>query len=220
MRERALGENVCLTILNRIAELVPKLKRPPNVLLEMCQNLRDTYYGNFSVFQSLPDAWAIDQVFPVMPLHRLDEAPTRSAIIADLTCDCDGKLYRFAGQEGNESTLLLHEVTAGQEYFLGVFLVGAYQETLGDFHNLFGDTNVASVRVTAQGKLEFVQEISGDSIADVLSYVEYQPDNLYRSFRQLAEAAVRDGKITVGQRKEMLNLYSESLRGYTYFENE
>lgn len=220
LRERALGENVCLTILNRIADLVPKLKRPPNVLLEMCQNLRDTYYGNFSVFQSLPDAWAIDQVFPVMPLHRLDEAPTRSAIIADLTCDCDGKLYRFAGQEGNESTLLLHEVTAGQEYFLGVFLVGAYQETLGDFHNLFGDTNVASVRVTAQGKLEFVQEISGDSIADVLSYVEYQPDNLYRSFRQLAEAAVRDGKITVGQRKEMLNLYSESLRGYTYFENE
>ena len=219
LRERALGENVCLTILNRIAKLVPGLSRPPASLADLPRRLCDIYYGNFSVFQSLPDAWAIDHVFPVMPLHRLDEPPARAAIIADLTCDCDGKLNRFVGRDENESTLMLHEMNPGEEYYLGVFLVGAYQETLGDLHNLFGDTNVASVRVNADGKLEFANEIHGDSIADVLSYVEYQPQSLYQQFRELAELAVREGRITVGQRKEMLTLYSESLRGYTYFEN-
>ena len=220
LRERALGENICLTILNRIAGQVPDLPRPPAALVDMRRKLCDIYYGNFSVFQSLPDAWAIDQVFPVMPLHRLDEKPDRAAIIADLTCDCDGKLNRFVGRDEHNSTLMLHELKPGEEYILGVFLAGAYQETLGDLHNLFGDTNVASVRVTREGKLEFVNEIQGDSIADVLSYVEYRPQDLYQQFRELAEEAVRDGDITVGQRKEMLNLYSESLRGYTYFENQ
>lgn len=219
LRERALGENICLTILNRIAQVVPDLPRPPAALVDMCRNLSDIYYGNFSVFQSLPDAWAIEQVFPVMPLHRLDESPDRAAIIADLTCDCDGKLNRFAGRDETLPALMLHKPGEGQDYYIGVFLVGAYQETLGDLHNLFGDTNVASVRVTAKGKLEFVHEIQGDSIADVLSYVEYQPQDLYQRFRELAETAVQNGRITVGQRKEMLNLYSDSLRGYTYFEN-
>ena len=219
LRERALGENICLMILNRIARLARDLPRPPADLAELQRKLGDIYYGNFSVFQSLPDAWAIEQVFPVLPLHRLDERPSRAAIIADLTCDCDGKLNRFVGRDENESTLMLHEIPPGEEYFLGVFLVGAYQETLGDLHNLFGDTNVASVRVNSQGQLEFVQEIHGDSIADVLSYVEYQPQDLYQRYRQLAEEAVRDGRISVEQRKEMLNLYAESLRGYTYFEN-
>jgi len=220
LRQRALGENISQTIRNKIVELVSQVKRPPAVLLETCRRLFDIYYGNFSVFQSLPDAWAIEQVFPVMPLHRLDEAPTRSAIIADLTCDCDGKLQYFVGADENEPTLQLHTLKEGQEYYLGVFMVGAYQETLGDLHNLFGDTNVASVRVTGEGKLEFVQEIHGDSIADVLGYVEYQPQLLYQQFRESAEDAVRQGVISVKQRKEMLNLYSESLRGYTYFETE
>ncbi len=219
LRERALGENICLTILNRIAALVPQLDRPPPELEAMRHQLSDIYLGNFSVFQSLPDAWAIQQVFPVMPLHRLDEVPTRDAIIADLTCDCDGKLDRFVIGGEHVATLKLHEVQEGQEYYLGVFLVGAYQETLGDLHNLFGDTHVANVHVNEQGQLEFVQEIHGDSIADVLSYVEYQPDELYQRFRQLAEQAVREGRISVNQRQEMLSLYSDGLRGYTYFEN-
>jgi arginine decarboxylase len=219
LRELAYGENICYNILHKIAKLVRTLKRPPVELENVCDSLSDIYYGNFSVFQSLPDAWAIEQVFPVMPLHRLNEEPTRRGIIADLTCDCDGKLDRFVTEEFESTTLPLHEFHEGQEYYIGVFLVGAYQETLGDFHNLFGDTNVASIRIDANNHVEFVQEISGDSIADVLGYVEYQPQEMYSRFRKFAEQSVRDGNITVEQRQQMLTLFSESLRGYTYFES-
>jgi len=218
LRERALAENICLTILHQIAQQVPEMSRPPESLLSIKDSLSDIYYGNFSVFQSLPDAWAIEQVFPVMPVHRLDEEPTRHAIIGDLTCDCDGQLNRFVGTSANTKTLRLHELKSGDDYCLGVFLVGAYQETLGDLHNLFGDTNVVSIRVNESGQLEFVHELQGDSIGDVLSYVEYQPQTMYEQFRARAEVAVRDGRITVAQRQEMLQLFSESLRGYTYFE--
>ena len=217
LRERALAENICLMILHKVAQLVPEMKRQPTSLAKINESLSDIYYGNFSVFQSLPDAWAIQQVFPVMPLHRLNEEPTRNAVIGDLTCDCDGKLNRFVGSEAELSTLRLHELN-DQEYCLGVFLVGAYQETLGDLHNLFGDANVVSIRVTETGTLEFVHELEGDSISDVLGYVEYQPQELVGKFRARAEKAVRDGKITVAQRQEMLVLFNESLRGYTYFE--
>ena len=219
LRERALAENISLTILHEVAQRVTELKRPPTSLLSIKDSLSDIYYGNFSVFQSLPDAWAIEQVFPVMPIHRLDEEPQRNAIISDLTCDCDGQLKQFIGEESNTTTLKLHEINEEQDYYLGVFLVGAYQETLGDLHNLFGDTHVVSVRITETGQLEYVHELQGDSIADVLSYVEYQPQELYQNFRKMAEAAVRDGRISVTQRQEMLSLFNESLRGYTYFES-
>lgn len=219
LRELAYGENVCYNILHKIANLVRTSKRPPVELENVCDSLADIYYGNFSVFQSLPDTWAIEQVFPVMPLHRLNEKPTRRGIIADLTCDCDGKIDRFVTEELEAVTLPLHEFADGQEYYIGVFLVGAYQETLGDFHNLFGDTNVASIRIDGDNHVEFVQEISGDSIADVLGYVEYQPQEMYTRFRKFAEQSVRDGNITVEQRQQMLTLFSESLRGYTYFES-
>jgi arginine decarboxylase len=219
LRERALAENISLAILHEVARRVPEMSRPPVSLLSINDLLSDIYYGNFSVFQSLPDAWAIQQVFPVMPIHRLDEEPVHNAIISDLTCDCDGQLKRFVGEEADTSTLRLHSFHEDQDYYLGVFLVGAYQETLGDLHNLFGDTNVVSVRVTETGQLEYVHELEGDSIADVLSYVEYQPQEIYQKFREQAEAAVRDGQISVSQRQEMLGLFTESLRGYTYFEN-
>lgn len=218
LRERALAENISLTILHEVARRVPEMSRPPASLLSINDALSDIYYGNFSVFQSLPDAWAIEQVFPVMPIHRLNEEPTHNAIIGDLTCDCDGQLKRFVGEKADTSTLRLHKFNDDEEYYLGVFLVGAYQETLGDLHNLFGDTNVVSVRVTETGELQYVHELEGDSISDVLSYVEYQPQEIYQKFRALAEAAVRDGKISAPQRQEMLQLFSESLRGYTYFE--
>ena len=218
LRERALGENICLTILKRVAELLPTIQRPPADLLNVPDSLSDIYYGNFSVFQSLPDAWAINQVFPVMPLHRLNEPATRNAIIADLTCDCDGKLDRFTSNGESRQTIMLHEMNAGEEYYLGVFLVGAYQETLGDLHNLFGDNNVASVRITDEGKLEFVEEIEGDTISDVLSYVEYDPQELQVRFRATAERAVQDGMITVAERQQILSLFRDSLAGYTYFE--
>lgn len=218
LRHRVLGENIYWAGLQKIAALLPKMKRIPIELEGLPQFLADIYYGNFSVFQSLPDSWAIGQVFPVMPIHRLNEEPTRQAIIADLTCDCDGKLQKFANPEGESSTLALHPMKVGEEYYLGVFLVGAYQETLGDLHNLFGDTNVASVRINSNGSIDFVHELHGDSIADVLTYVEYDPDVLYEQFRQTAEHAVRDGLITLADRQKMLAAYSEGLRGYTYFE--
>lgn len=218
LRHRVLGENIYLAALQKIAALLPEMKRIPAELESLPQLLADIYYGNFSIFQSLPDAWAIGQIFPVMPIHRLQEAPTRQAIIADLTCDCDGKLQKFSTSEGESTTLPLHPINVGEEYYLGVFLVGAYQETLGDLHNLFGDTNVASVRINADNSIDFVHELHGDSIADVLSYVEYKPNSLYEQFRQTAEQAVRDGIISVADRQQMLAAYSEGLRGYTYFE--
>lgn len=219
LRERAIAENICLTILHQIADRVPEMTRPPASLQTIKDSLSDIYYGNFSVFQSLPDAWAIQQVFPVMPLQRLDEEPTRNAIIGDLTCDCDGQLNQFVGTKSNTKTLRLHPIDEGEEYCLGVFLVGAYQETLGDLHNLFGDTHVVSVRVTSLGQLEFVHELKGDSIRDVLSYVEYQTEELFSQFEKRTDTALSDGKISVVQRTEILELFSESLRGYTYFEN-
>ncbi|QEG20880.1 biosynthetic arginine decarboxylase [Mariniblastus fucicola] len=220
LRELAFGENLYLSILNRIAfEILPQLSRVPAELTSLHDQLADIYYGNFSVFQSLPDAWAIEQIFPTMPIHRLDEEPTRTAIIADLTCDCDGKLDRFTDEVGEPSrTLKLHPLKNDQPYYLGVFLVGAYQETLGDLHNLFGDTNVASISIDDDGKVQFVEEIHGDSISNVLSYVEYQPQELIQRFRSRAEAAFSQGSISATERQEMLRLYRESMQGYTYFE--
>ena len=219
LRERALGENLALTILKRVAELIPKMQRPPADLLSVPDSLSDIYYGNFSVFQSLPDAWAINQVFPVMPIHRLNEPATRNAIIADLTCDCDGKLDHFTSKGESRQTMMLHELVNDEEYYLGVFLVGAYQETLGDLHNLFGDNNVACVRINENGKVEFVDEIKGDSISDVLSYVEYDTKELQNRLRATAEQAVQDGMISVAARQQILKLFKDSLEGYTYFEN-
>jgi len=218
LRMRSIGENYYLAVMQQIARLIPELDRVPVMLEHLTEHLADIYYGNFSVFQSLPDFWAIGQTFPLMPIHRLNEVPTRDAIIADLTCDCDGKIDRFAHPEGERRTLLLHSVEPEEEYYLAVFLVGAYQETLGDLHNLFGDTNVASVRINGDGSFDFVHELHGDTIADVLSYVEYEPDNLFKRFRNTAEEAVREGRISVAERQKMLGAFTESLRGYTYFE--
>jgi len=156
----------------------------------------------------------------VMPIHRLDEKPTRQAVISDLTCDCDGKIDRFVTGEGVKNTLPLHTLEKDKEYYLGVFLVGAYQETLGDLHNLFGDTHVVSVAIRKDGSYDFVREIQGDSIGDVLSYVEYDTKVMVEELRQKAESAVRSGKITAGKRKQMMAAFKASLDGYTYFERE
>jgi arginine decarboxylase len=179
--------------------------------------MADIYYCNFSIFQSVPDAWAINQLFPIMPIHRLNEIPLRDGVLADITCDCDGKIENFIDLTGVKKALSLHEVN-GDDYFLGVFLVGAYQETLGDLHNLFGDTNVISIRVFENGEYEFVREIEGDSVADVLSYVEYDPKHMVEQFRRFAEKAIRSKKITVAERKKIMTAYERGLRGYTYYE--
>ncbi len=220
LRTRAVAENLFLEIMHAILALTEQMERPPQDLEGLKTSLADIYYGNFSVFQSLPDIWAIDQQFPIMPIHRLDERPTREAMIADITCDCDGKIDSFISENPSKTTLPLHELKAGEEYYLGVFLVGAYQETLGDLHNLFGDTNVVSVRLNADSSFDFVKEMHGDTIADVLSYVEFHPKDMITRYRNTAERAVREGRITARERAKMIHSFNESMRGYTYYEKE
>lgn len=220
LRQRSLCENIFLTIIHKIREHSHGMKRIPPGLEVLSEGLSDIYYANFSIFQSLPDVWAIDQVFPVMPLTRLHEAPRRKGILADITCDCDGQINRFISQKDLEKTLPLHEVRDDEEYYLGFFLVGAYQETLGDLHNLFGDTNVVSIRVHEDQTFEITRELEGDSIADVLSYVEYHPKTLLDQFRRKAEKAVHEGYITPRERRDMVSEFEKSLRGYTYYERE
>mgnify|MGYP003631310322 FL=1 len=218
LRQRSLSENLFLEALQRIKAELRLCERIPPELEGLREYLADIYYGNFSVFQSLPDTWAIDQVFPLMPIHRNNEEPTREAIVADITCDCDGKIDRFIDATEVRNTLPLHALNEDEDYVLGVFLVGAYQETLGDLHNLLGDTAVASVRINPDATFDVVKELEGDSIADVLSYVEFQPQALLENFRSVAERAVRAGKISPAERREVLQSFSDSLRGYTYYE--
>jgi arginine decarboxylase len=218
LRQRSFSEKIFWSLINKIAKEKTKLKNPPPDLEDLESAIADIYYCNFSVFQSIPDSWAIDQLFPIIPLHRLTELPRRNAIIADITCDCDGKIDRFIDLHDVRSTLPLHELNNGDDYYLGVFLVGAYQETLGDLHNLFGDTNVVSVRIDPDGNYDFVKEIQGDTVADVLSYVEYDPKELLERFRETAEEAVREGRINPLDRREIMRAYDMGLRGYTYYE--
>jgi arginine decarboxylase len=218
LRSQATAENLFLRIMHGLARMLESGVPVPTELEKLSETVADIYYCNFSVFQSLPDAWAIGQLFPVMPIHRLNEPPTRQATIADITCDSDGKLDRFIDAHQAKRTLPVHPLREGEDYYFGVFLVGAYQETLGDLHNLMGDTNVVSVRINADGSFDFVKEIHGDSIADVLSYVEYEPRELRERFRRTAEQAVRASRITPAERQQVMDGFDASLRGYTYFE--
>ncbi len=204
---------------NKIANLSTKLKNVPPELEELSTALADIYYCNFSVFQSIPDSWAIGQLFPIIPIHKLEEEPTRQAVLADITCDCDGEINQFIDMHDIKKTLPLHELEIDKTYYIGVFLVGAYQETLGDLHNLFGDTNVVSVRFDEKGYYEFVNEIQGDTVEDVLSYVEYDTKYIRNSLRKKAETAVHKGRISANERKSILEVFENGLRGYTYYES-
>ncbi len=217
LRERGAGERLFWHLVRRIVQETLGKKYVPDELEGIDSALADIYHCNFSVFQSLPDAWAIEQLFPIMPIHRLQECPARIGILSDITCDCDGKISRFVDLQDVSPTLRLHEFN-GSEYVLAAFLVGAYQETLGDLHNLFGDTNVASVSVGASGEIEYIEEMDGDTVADVLSYVEYKPEEMVERMRNQAEQAVREGRITPLERRHILDAYENGLRGYTYFE--
>jgi arginine decarboxylase len=220
IRERAFAENLVQHIMIKISQIAKDLDHVPSDVQKITKLVYDIYYGNFSLFQSLPDVWAIDQIMPTMPVHRLDEEPTRSAIISDITCDCDGKLDNFPDILQQANTLKLHPLKDDEEYYLGVFLVGAYQETLGDLHNLFGDTNVVSIHVNENGSYNILREVEGDSVEDVLSYVEYDIRGIKTRLKDLAEDSVRRGFITARERKSILNTFNEGLRGYTYFEKE
>ncbi len=219
LRERSLAENLFLAIARSLAERCRTEAVTSPALDSLTTLLADIYYGNFSVFQSLPDSWAIDQIFPVAPIHRLDEYPERVGTISDLTCDCDGKLDHFILSAGESQTLPLHPLQEGQDYILGVFLMGAYQETLGDLHNLFGDTNVISVRINEEGSFDVMKEQSGDTISEVLAMLEYNPAFFYENFREKIELAVRGGKINVAERQQILKQFSSQLQRQTYFKS-
>ena len=217
LRERGVGEAIYWHIMGQIAHRISEMSEIPEDLKEVSDNMVDFYYSNFSVFQSLPDSWAINQLFPVMPIQRLNERPTQKAVLVDITCDCDGKLDHFIDREDVAKSLPLHEVEPDENYYIAVFLVGAYQETLGDIHNLLGDTNVVSVHLE-NGRPVFTDEEEGDCVADVLSYVKYDAKDLVAKFRKLAEQAVEEGRLTPRQRRAALEAYRDGLNGYTYYE--
>ena len=218
LRERALGEQIFWGVMKVVSEETAGKKYVPDELKGLDDVLADVYYANFSVFQSLPDAWAIDQLFPIMPIHRLDERPSQKAIISDITCDCDGKLDKFIDLHDEKNTLPVHELNDGEPYMMAAFLVGAYQETLGDLHNLFGDTNIVSLRVEKNNSVKFTRELEGDTVADVLGVVEYDVKDMAERFRELAERAVEEERITVKDRRDIMEAYRKSMNGYTYFE--
>ncbi len=217
LRERGIGEAIYWHIMELIAHRIAEMSEIPEDLKEVSDNMVDFYYANFSLFQSLPDSWAIDQLFPVMPIQRLCERPTQKSVLVDITCDCDGKVAQYIDREDVAKSLPLHEVEGDEQYYVAVFLVGAYQETLGDIHNLLGDTNVVSVHLE-NGRPVFTGEEEGDCVADVLSYVKYDTKELVKRFRELAEKAVELDLITPRQRREALEAYRDGLNGYTYYE--
>ena len=217
LRERGIGEAIYWHIMGLIAQRISEMSEIPEDLKEVSDNMVDFYYANFSLFQSLPDSWAIDQLFPVMPIQRLCERPTQKTVLVDITCDCDGKVDKFIDREDVATSLPLHEVEPDENYYIAAFLVGAYQETLGDIHNLLGDTNVVSVHLE-NGRPVFTNEEEGDSVADVLSYVKYDSKDLVAKFRAIAENAVNNGLLTPRQRRNAMEAYRNGLNGYTYYE--
>ena len=187
-------------------------------LEEQLGNFADIYHGNFSLFQSLPDVWAIDQLHPIMPLQRLNETPHRQAMLSDITCDSDGKIDRFVLADGISKTLPVHDLQPDEDYYIGVFFVGAYQETLGDLHNLFGDTNVVTVALGKDGNFDLLHEVEGDTISEVLEYVEYEAQACLATFRKRVDNAVSQKQLTISERRVLIAAYKDSLSGYTYFE--
>jgi arginine decarboxylase len=214
-----LAEDIYWALCQRILKLTRELDEVPEELEGLEKALADTYFCNFSVFQSAPDSWAIDQLFPVMPLHRLHEEPMRRAVLADITCDSDGKIDRFIDRRDVKSVLELHPLN-GEDYFLGLFLVGAYQEILGDLHNLFGDTNTLLVSLTEGGGYRIEHVVAGDTVAEVLRYVCYDRDELVARLRHATETAVQEKRITLEQARQLLRMYEDGLSGYTYLERD
>ncbi|MFL5304350.1 MAG: biosynthetic arginine decarboxylase [Polyangia bacterium] len=217
LSERMVAEDIFWAVCQKILKIVRDLREVPEELEGLERALSDTYFCNFSMFQSLPDIWAIDQLFPIMPIHRLGEEPTRRAVLADITCDSDGKIDHFIDRRDVKPVLELHPVN-GQDYYLGIFLIGAYQEILGDLHNLFGNTNTVHVSLAAGGGYQIEHVVTGDTVTDVLKYVSYQREELVARVRRFAELAVRASRMSLEETRSMLRMYEEGLAGYTYLE--
>jgi arginine decarboxylase len=217
LEERVVAEDIFWAICQKLLKQVRDMREVPEELEGLERALSDTYFCNFSMFQSLPDIWAIDQLFPIMPIHRLGEEPTRRAVLADITCDSDGKIDHFIDRRDVKSVLELHPVN-GHDYYLGIFLIGAYQEILGDLHNLFGNTNTVHVSLAAGGGYQIDHVVTGDTVTDVLKYVSYSREELVARLRRFAELAVRASRMTLEETRSMLRMYEEGLAGYTYLE--
>jgi arginine decarboxylase len=217
LQQRSWAESIYWLICRRIQKLAKELDYFPEELEGLESLLSDTYFCNFSLFQSMPDSWAVKQLFPIMPIHRLEEEPFRHGILGDISCDSDGKVDQFIDRRDVKKTLPLHAFN-GEPYFLGSFLVGAYQEILGDLHNLFGDTNAVHVTLDEQGAVVLDAVIQGETVREVLDYVQFQSKSLLEQFRRSVEAAVRDGKISYEESGALLKFYEDGLNGYTYLE--
>ena len=219
LRTRAQIEKLFWSVAREVGEISASMKHAPDEFRKIAKMLPDKYFCNFSLFQSLPDSWAIDQVFPIMPISRLDERPNRTATLQDITCDSDGKIANFISNHGIASSLPVHSLKANEPYYLGVFLVGAYQEILGDMHNLFGDTNAVHISVY-KDRYEIDQIIEGETVAEVLDYVQFNPKKLVRNVETWVTASMKAGRITPEEGREFLSNYRSGLYGYTYLERD
>ena len=218
LRTRAEIESMYWSVCREINSLAKHQKHVPEELKGLDKLLADKYFCNFSLFQSLPDSWAVDQLFPIMPIQRLTERPTRSATLQDITCDSDGKITNYVANSSISHILPVHTLKKSEPYFLGVFLVGAYQEILGDLHNLFGDTNAVHISVSDDNNYHIDQIFDGETVAEVLDYVQYDPKKLVRTLETWVAKSVKQGKITLEEGKEFLSNYRSGLYGYTYLE--
>ncbi len=216
---RAQIEKLFWSIAREVGEIAASMKHVPEELRKISKMIPDKYFCNFSLFQSLPDAWAIDQMFPIIPLSRLDEKPTHTCTIQDMTCDSDGKLTNFITSQGSKGALPVHALRANEPYYLGVFLVGAYQEILGDMHNLFGDTNAVHISVY-KDHYELDQIIQGESVDEVLEYVQFNPKKLVRNVEAWVTASMKAGTITPEEGRDFVSTYRAGLFGYTYLEHD
>jgi arginine decarboxylase len=214
---RALAERLFWAAASKLLKIVREVDYVPEELNGLQAMLSDTYFCNFSIFQSMPDSWAVNQLFPIMPIHRLNEPPSRRAVLGDITCDSDGKIDQFIDLRDVRNTLELHPFN-GQPYFLGAFLLGAYQEILGDLHNLFGDTNAVHISLDDDGAINLDTVIKGDTVREVLQYVQYSADELISLMRKDVERAVRAGKVSIEESRQLLRFYETGLEGYTYLE--
>ncbi len=218
LAQRSDAENLYWAICRRVLRMARELDVFPEEFDGLDSMLSDTYFCNFSLFQSMPDSWAVKQLFPLMPIHRLDEKPVRQGVIGDISCDSDGKIDQFIDRRDVKKTLPLHSFT-GESYYLGAFLVGAYQEILGDLHNLFGDTNAVHVSLNENGEVVLDEVIPGDTVREVLDYVQFSSKWLLEKFRRDVEAAVRLGQIGIEESGRLRRYYEEGLQGYTYLED-
>ncbi|MBX3467834.1 MAG: biosynthetic arginine decarboxylase [Planctomycetes bacterium] len=218
LSQRVWAESVFWALCERILRIVRDSSHVPDDLEGLEKAMSDTYFCNFSVFQSLPDSWAVEQLFPVAPIHRLNEKPIRRGVLADITCDSDGEISRFIDLKDVKDVLELHELRPGEDYHLGIFLVGAYQEILGDMHNLFGDTNEVHVSCSPGGGYKIEHVVAGDTVEDVLKYVGFDRKDLVARLRRASEEALRTKRITFEESKHLMRLYDQGLSGYTYLE--